>query len=333
MDAEKTTEQHAIQIQERIQKYGIDYTVLDFEKHDWLDFDYSDIDFIIYYSNFKYSSNHPSALHDVYDNLMYLYEEYPDIKYYPCPNIIKYYNDKYRQFLFLKKHDYPIPETIPLLSEESIDLAVEKLGFPMIVKNRYGAGGGSVFRIFNRKQLVQLYNISTLNLFNFSSLKYFVKSFSQREFYWHLIKNKESEYPLLTPPLLAQKYLTIDRDLKTVVGGFKMVEGHWRYQATESMWKMNIDDGGTGVWAKIPQNAMDLSIKLAKELHASWINIDLLYSREEFFITEFSPVWHHYAYKEKSSFVYKDDYNIDMPLEDSLDLEKIIVESLIEAVQ
>jgi len=29
MDAEKTTEQHAIQIQERIQKYGIDYIYID----------------------------------------------------------------------------------------------------------------------------------------------------------------------------------------------------------------------------------------------------------------------------------------------------------------
>jgi len=45
-------------------------------------------------------------------------------------------------------------------------------------------------------------------------------------------------------------------------------------------------------------------------------------------ITEFSPVWHHYAYKEKPSFVYKDDYNIDVPLEVSLDLEKIMIRSI-----
>ena len=30
--------------------------------------------------------------------------------------------------------------------------------------------------------------------------------------------------------------------------------------------------------------------------------------------------------------MYKDDYNIDVPLEVSLDLERIIVESLIESV-
>ncbi len=56
-------------------------------------------------------------------------------------------------------------------------------------------------------------------------------------------------------------------------------------------------------------------------------------SDDKFLVSEFSPVWHHYKYKEKPSFVYKDDYNIDIPLELSLDLERIIVESLINAVK
>jgi hypothetical protein len=87
------------------------------------------------------------------------------------------------------------------------------------------------------------------------------------------------------------------------------------------------------VWGKVPQNALDLSIQLAHDLNAGWLNLDLIMENGEFFITEFSPVWHHYAYKEKPSFVYKEDYNIDVPLEISLDLERIIVESIIKAVQ
>ena len=83
-----------------------------------------------------------------------------------------------------------------------------------------------------------------------------------------------------------------------------------------------------------PQEAIDISVKLAKDLNATWLNIDMIMDDNgNFLITEFSPVWHHYAYKEKPSFVYKDDYNIDVPLEVSLDLERIIVESLIEAVK
>lgn len=172
-----------------------------------------------------------------------------------------------------------------------------------------------------------------MDFFHGGAANFFLKMVSQRIFYYWLIKARKALYPFFSPPVIAQKYVNIDKDLKTVVGNFKVVEAHWRYQADESMWKMNIDGGGTGVWGKVPSEAIDLSIKLAKDLNVRWLNIDLIFSDGEFLITEFSPVWHHYAYKEKPSFVYKDDYNIDTPLEISLDLERIIVESLIDATK
>jgi hypothetical protein len=155
----------------------------------------------------------------------------------------------------------------------------------------------------------------------------------ERLFYWQLIKARKARYPFFSTPILAQKFVKIDRDLKTVIGGCKVVEAHWRHQANPEMWKVNIDGGGTGVWGKVPEEAIDLSVNLAKELDASWLNIDMIMENGRFLITEFSPVWHHYAYKEKPSFVYKEDYNIDVPLEVSLDLERIIVESLIDRVE
>lgn len=327
------SEERFSSFKKKLSEYEVDCTILDFESQEWIEFDYSNIDFVIYYPSFKYSSNHPLALQEVYDNLMFIYSEYPNIKFYPDPKIIKYYNDKYKQYLFFKAHDYPIPETIPLFSMQSIDLAEEKLGYPMVIKNRYGAGGGSVFRVFNKKELKKYYNLSKLNLFNLDSAKYFGNMLCKRIFYYHLIKEKKLPYPFLSPPLLAQKFVRFDRDLKTVVGNYKVVEGHWRIQADDHMWKMNIDGGGIGEWSKIPQEALGLSVRLAKDLKSGWINLDIICSNGKYLITEFSPVWHHYAYKEKPSFVYKDDYNIDIPLEVSLDLEKIIVESLIEVVK
>ena len=118
-----------------------------------------------------------------------------------------------------------------------------------------------------------------------------------------------------------------------MVGDGKVVEAHWRHQAHEAQWKVNIDDGGIGVWARVPDEPLELSVRLAKALGTRWLNLDMLTDGKRFYITEFSPVWHHYAYKEKPSFVYKDDYNIDMPLEVSLDLEKILVDSLIKAAK
>ncbi len=307
----------------------VEVTVLDFKDQDWITFDYNSVDFLIYYPSFTYSSNHPLALQEVYDNLAFIHSEFPNIKLYPDPGLSRYYNDKYRQYLFLQAHNFPMPETIPLFSENAIDLADQRLGYPMIVKNRYGAGGGSVFRVQNKKELKEFYKLSTLDLFNLGSAKYFGKILSKRIFYYHLIKAKQSPYPFLSPPVMAQKFVTIEKDLKTVVGNDKVVEGHWRIQANKDMWKMNIDDGGIGEWSYIPQEALGLSTRLARKLKASWLNIDLIISGDNYYISEFSPVWHHYAYKEKPSFVYKDDYNLDTPLEVSLDLERIIVESLI----
>ena len=48
--------------------------------------------------------------------------------------------------------------------------------------------------------------------------------------------------------LLAQKYINLDRDLKTVVGDYRVVEANWRLPAHEKMWKVKIDEGGTEQW-------------------------------------------------------------------------------------
>jgi len=312
-----------------LRHYGIDPVVLSFDGQEWIDFDYSSVDFLIFYSSFAFSSHHPLALWRVYDNLEHIHRACPDLVIYPDPALIYFYNDKYRQHLFLKSRGFPIPETVPLLSPSSVELAHERLGYPMVVKNRYGAGGGAVFLVRDRTELESYYRISQLDFMHPGALSYLFRMLKQRMFYYNLLKERKMTYPFLSPPLLAQKYITTDRDLKTVVGDGKVVEGHWRFQASRDQWKVNIDGGGIGRWSYIPSHALEVSERLARELQASWINLDLMPQGEGFLISEFSPVWHHYAFGEKSTFVYDDDYNIDPPLSISLDLERIIVESLI----
>ena len=318
---------------ETLEKYGVTCIVLDFDDQEWVKYDYSDIDLFIYYPSFKYSSNCPFALQEVYDNVMHIRMMNKELQMYPDPEIIRCYNDKYRQYLFLKAHEYPMPLTYPLFSKESVKIADQQLGYPIVLKNRYGAGGGHVWMVRNKKELEDYYDLSTFNFFNLFSARYFLRMITQRSFYYHLIKAKRMAYPFLSPPLLAQKYIRLDRDLKTVVGDYKVVEAHWRLPASERQWKVNIDAGGIGEWSQVPEKAIELSERLARQLKTRWINIDLMESGEDFLISEFSPVWHHYRYREKPSFVYKDDYNIDTPLEVSLDLERIIVESLIRGVE
>ncbi|MFZ5568858.1 MAG: ATP-grasp domain-containing protein [Thermodesulfobacteriota bacterium] len=317
----------------KLESYAVPTVVLDFNDADWMDYDFNKADFVIYYPSFEFSSNSPLALQKVYDNIVFLHETYPHLLLYPDPKAVRYYNDKYRQFLFLRHNGFPIPETIPLASPAMVDRADRRLGYPMILKNRYGAGGGTVFLIHDKAELNSYYRMSQLDFIHPGALKYFASMISSRLFFWQLLKARKARFPFFSAPMLAQKYVRITRDLKTVVNEDRVVEAHWRFQADTSMWKMNIDGGGTGVWAHVPREALDVSTRLATTLQASWLNLDLIESEGRFLITEFSPVWHHYAYKEKPSFVYQDDYNIPMPLEISLDLERIIVESFLSSCE
>jgi len=317
----------------KMKEFDLEVTVLDLADNDWYKFDFSQVEIVIYFPTFKFSSNHPLALSEVYDNLQFIKKAHPQITMFPDPAIINYYNDKYRQFLFLQKNGFPIPDTIPLFSENSVKNAISEFGFPVVVKNRYGAGGDSVFMANTEDEVMNFYRLSKLDFYHAGGLKMLFKNLTSRGFYYHLIKEKNLKYPFFSYPLIAQRFIKMDRDLKTVTGDYKVVEAHWRVQTDESMWKVNIDGGGIGEWSYVAPEALEVSVKLAKALKTQWINIDLSLSEGEFLISEFSPVWHHYKYKEKPNFIYKDNYNIEMPLEKSLDLEQIIVESLINAAQ
>jgi len=314
-----------------LENKSIEFVVLDFENQEWIEYDYTNVDFLIYYPSFEYSSNHPLALNNVRDNMGHISSTFPHLKMYPDPRGFDFYNDKYKQYLFLRRHAYPMPLTYPLLSERSVDLVDERLGYPIVLKNRYGAGGGFVFKIHSKRDLIKYYRLSRMDLLNLGSVGQVLNMLKQRMFYYHFVKQRKMPYPFMSSPLLAQEFVKLDRDLKLVVGDDKVVEAHWRLQENESQWKVNIDGGGIGQWSHVPESAQELAEQLAKDLRMNWLNIDMILADGRFLITEFSPVWHHYAYKEKPTFVYEDDYNINVPLEVSLDLERIIVDSLIRA--
>lgn len=315
----------------KLDELGIECTTLQFGHKEWIGFDYRKVDFLIFYPSFEFSSNHPLAVYQAQDNLDHIHRKFPKLMMYPDPGITYYYNDKYRQFLFLTAHSFPMPETVPLLSPASLEEAEDALGFPMVVKNRYGAGGGAVFLVKGREELQAFYRISRFDFMHLGALRFFYRFMANRVYLYLLVKERKMRYPFLSPPLLAQKFIHTDRDLKTVVGKGGVVEAHWRFQASKDQWKVNIDGGGVGQWSHVPDEAVSLSIRLAEALSCSWLNIDLIPSGADFLITEFSPVWHHYAYREKPSFIYKDDYNLPVPLEQALDLEGIIIRSFLES--
>jgi glutathione synthase/RimK-type ligase-like ATP-grasp enzyme len=308
--------------------------VIDLSQPNWIERDFGKIDFLIYFPSFQFSANHPQAVSHVVDFVKFMNSRYPSIQMFPDPAIIDYYNDKYRQYLFLKNRNLPVPYTIPLVSPTAVEHAHDRLGYPMILKNRHGAGGDSVFKIHSRKQLLSYYRLSTLDFWNLPALKHLFVNVCQRSFYYHLVKRHKLGYPFFSSPLLAQELVDCSRDVRVVTCGSHIVEAHWRIQASPTMWKVNIDAGGIGEWSAIPREVLELSIRAVEELGASgWLALDVLQGKDRYLITEFSPVWHHYSYKEKQSFAYKADYNIKVPLEKALNLEKMVVDWFVQRAE
>ena len=141
-----------------------------------------------------------------------------------------------------------------------------------------------------------------------------------------LFRPRSFERPELSLPLLAQKRINVDRDLRIVVVNGKTWEAHWR--VCEKGWKANIDGGGAGIWSQVPEDVLESSEQLAADLETQWLAVDVLYDDGQFHITEFSPVWHHYRINEKANFSYREDYNIDTPVDEGHDFEGMIIRTL-----
>ena len=160
---------------ESLERRDVAVTTLDFDDHAWTTYDFDDVDIIIYYPHFEQSSDHPLALSRVKDGLLGLHRAFPHILMYPDPRLVHYYNDKYRQFLMLNRRGIPIPQTMPLFSAACTERAVSELGLPLVVKNRFGAGGESVVLVESHEKLLQLFEVSQMTIGNFGALMYLAK--------------------------------------------------------------------------------------------------------------------------------------------------------------
>jgi ribosomal protein S6--L-glutamate ligase len=69
-------------------------------------------------------------------------------------------------------------------------------------------------------------------------------------------------YLALTPVIYAQEYLPIDRDLRIVWVGRRIIGGYWRLQSSQGFYN-NVSQGGSIEHTLIPREAYDLVERLA----------------------------------------------------------------------
>ncbi|MFN2356551.1 MAG: RimK family alpha-L-glutamate ligase [Desulfotignum sp.] len=86
-------------------------------------------------------------------------------------------------------------------------------------------------------------------------------------------------------PAYIQEYLPVDKDMRIIVIGQKVVLAYWRI-ARKPSFKTNLFQGGTICFDPVPKPALDLALSTAKQCGWDDVGIDILASGSQYFVLE-----------------------------------------------
>lgn len=158
-------------------------------------------------------------------------------------------DDKITSYQLLATQNLPIPKTIIApkifstgqLDDNTIQLAVNKLGFPMILKEAFGSFGEQVYLIHTKQELIQ--KVQSLQ----------GKAFMFQEF-------------------ISSSY---GKDMRLHVVGDHVVAAMERMSADD--FRANITAGGTMKAHHPPKQEQEMAIAATKAVGADFAGVDLLY--------------------------------------------------------
>ena len=149
------------------------------------------------------------------------------------------------------------PENVPyttILNKDDFDLDTieEEFGYPLVCKEIKNSMGRGVFLAENKKELMSY------------------------------VDNNEVLY--------IQEKLPIDRDLRIVYVGDRVVASYWRI-AAEGSFHNNIAKGGSYDFGNIPSGAVKLVEKVAKKLGINHAGFDVAVVDNKYYILEFNVLF------------------------------------------
>lgn len=126
-----------------------------------------------------------------------------------------------------------------------------------------------------------------LDMFTFPFIAKEVKS--SMGFGVHLIEDKKQfrSYCNTNDILYIQEKLPIDRDMRIIYVGDEVIASYWRIGA-ENSFKNNVAQGGCISYENVPQKALDLVDRIAKELDINHAGFDVAEVDGYFYIFEFN---------------------------------------------
>jgi ribosomal protein S6--L-glutamate ligase len=98
-------------------------------------------------------------------------------------------------------------------------------------------------------------------------------------------ENQLAEYIKLTDVAYIQEYLPVDRDIRVIVIGDRVVHAYWRIAAPNEF-RSNIAVGGTVSLNAVPSQAIDLALHTARSCCWDDVGIDICLYRNDFYVLE-----------------------------------------------
>lgn len=107
-----------------------------------------------------------------------------------------------------------------------------------------------------------------------------------------LIENRVDwqRYCERTSVLYAQEYLPIDRDVRVVIVGDRVVSAYWRTQADQGFYN-NVSQGGRIDRGPVPSVVTDLALRLARELGVDHAGFDIALVEGYPYVLEFNRLF------------------------------------------
>lgn len=168
-------------------------------------------------------------------------------------------DDKISTYQSLVKHNLPVPDTLIApktfyktneIDHYSLHVAIEKFGFPMIIKEAFGSFGQQVYLVHNEHELIQ-------KVKNIQDTAYMFQAF------------------------ISSSYGT---DLRLHVVGDQVVAAMKR-TATDDF-RANVSAGGTMEAYEPSSMEKEIAIAATKAIHADFAGVDLLIGRDHPIICE-----------------------------------------------
>jgi len=169
-------------------------------------------------------------------------------KTFPSYHTYKYVQDKIKQTAIFGLLKLPHPKTHVFYGSRQKQRILDVFSFPFIAKiPRGSAMGRGVFLIQN--------------------------------------KNELSNYTDMTHVAYIQEYLPIDRDIRVVVIGKKVVHAYWRISKSGE-YRSNVSRGGTVSLDPVPQPAVDLALRTAQLCQWNDVGIDICCFNGQYYLFE-----------------------------------------------